>query len=522
MDRGAAMKKGTKLKLPPRPKKPKPPRSPREPFDFFGLTRKHARMRSTLIWMGFFLLWNAAIFLVYPRDWGESLKLIFLSILVRPAEGPTIGSAILGFIAFSLRSGFSIGVLKYLPLFALPNILAKFVAAKYLSDVFEFEMEDTAWFFISRAAFASKYQTITIGEGGISEQDRKSPIALIGGPGFVQVNLDSVALFEKANGEPDVVGPTYKLKVLEGFERLRELADGQYAIVDLRDQFVKNLSIESRSREGIRVKVGDIKILFSIFRGAFPTADHPYPFDYQALRSLVYNQVVDVASSISFRNSAAYLWTSAMSGMVKSELTDLIASRTLGEILASIGELEAARDSQIQIEINNLTQQIAPGVEVVPTAPMPMPQFISRPNITGRFYSDAFKRRAKDRGLELSWVDIGTWEIKETVMLQNHVEAWQLSQENLSRKAALELQREEVHTRELVRLIQDVVTARFANLTAGRSAQFTVRDMLVAYHKELTAASNLYKAHKKKPPPKLARAILFLDKILEVVPHYVG
>jgi hypothetical protein len=92
----------------------------------------------------------------------------------------------------------------------------------------------------------------------------------------------------------------------------------------------------------------------------------------------------------------------------------------------------------------------------------------------------------------------------------------------LGRKAALEQQLEEIHTRELIRLIQDVLTKRFANLIGGRSAQFTMRDLLVAYHNQLIAANNLYTAHKKPIPVKLARALQYLNKILDVVPHYVG
>jgi hypothetical protein len=469
----------------------------------------------------FFALWSLVIFLEYPKEWGESLKMVFTSFLRQSAGGPTFSAALLSFITFSIGKAFAFEVLKYIPLFTLPNIIGKYAAAKYLSDIFEFEHEDTAWFFISRAAYASKYQKITIDQGNISEEDRKSPVLLIGGPGYVQVNLDSAVLFEKANGEPEVIGPTLKTRVLEGFERLREMADGQYAIFDLRNQFVSGLSLDSRSREGIRIKAGDIKVLFSIYRGAVPTSEHPYPFDFQAVQSLVYSQVVDVAPIKSGRK-AAFQWTGAMSGMVKSELMDLIASHSLSEILANIGELEATEDTQIQAQINELTRQVAPGVDVLPATPVAMPDFVSRPNITGRFYDEKFKQRAKTRGLDLSWVDIGTWEIKETVILQNHVEAWQLSQDNLGRKSALEQQLEEIRTRELIRLIQDVLTKRFANLIGSRSAQFTMRDLLVAYHNQLIAARNLYTAHKKQTPAKLARALQYLDKILDVVPHYVG
>ena len=62
------------------------------------------------------------------------------------------------------------------------------------------------------------------------------------------VELDSVALFERADGTPHVIGPTgNKLggkETLEGFERFREALDIRDHYVDLRDQNERSKAVE--------------------------------------------------------------------------------------------------------------------------------------------------------------------------------------------------------------------------------------------------------------------------------------
>ena len=506
------------LKKSPFPKpQNKDAKTPKPPFNFFGFTRDHARMRNTILWASLAAIWIFFVYYANRAAWGDQFANLFLSLLVPNSQGVSRGSAIVIFAAFVFRSAFSLTVFKYIALLWLGRVLARAVAAKYLTDVFELEDDSAAWFFIGRAAFASKYQTITIREGALEGKDKKSPIALIGGPGYVRVHLDSAALFEKANGEPNVIGPTTQSKMLEGFERLREIAEEQYAIVDLRDQTLLTISCSNRSRDGIRVKTYDIKALFSVDRGGQqPTIQIPYPFSTEAMLSLVYDQTASVGAP-----PKSFQWTGNMAGMIRGELGKLVTSRSLGEILASIGALELYENTKIQSDINSVTQQLAPGIELKNPDQKPMPSFISRPKITALFTNDGFKQRARGRGLELAWVDVGTWEIPSSIILENHLEAWQLAKKNLARRAALESEKNDIYAKELVNLIRSVVTDRFARQKGMKGKEAIIRDMLMAYRTELHAAKKLYDLQGKKMSKKLAASLSHLNSIIDVMPHSV-
>ena len=91
-------------------------------------------------------------------------------------------------------------LVKYVPLMAVVYSIARKMASLYLDDIFELHDEDLASQFLEEVTFGYGNDRITINEGRVVEKDETSPIILIGGPGAIQVNLDSVALLEKVNG----------------------------------------------------------------------------------------------------------------------------------------------------------------------------------------------------------------------------------------------------------------------------------------------------------------------------------
>ncbi|MBN8580918.1 MAG: hypothetical protein J0L96_09615, partial [Anaerolineae bacterium] len=100
-----------------------------------------------------------------------------------------------------------LSAIKYIPLIIVVYIVAKARAAAYLADVFEIEDETIASDFIEEIAFSDGSEKITINQGKISEKDEESSLIRIGGPGYIQVNLDSVALLERVDGTPEIISP---------------------------------------------------------------------------------------------------------------------------------------------------------------------------------------------------------------------------------------------------------------------------------------------------------------------------
>ncbi len=195
----------------------------------FALKHSAAVMRGTLVWLSFAVI--AVFLLVSSRsldDW-TNLLFNFLSAVLAPRaplpNGETSTQAMLDFAGAVLGNP---EVWAHLVALYAPYWLMSRIAAIYLADIFEKE-ENVARQFISQAAFGSEYNTVHIREGKIIEADQSSPIVQIGGPGYVMVELDSAALFERPDGSPHVIAPTVGewrgKKVIEGFERIRQAAD---------------------------------------------------------------------------------------------------------------------------------------------------------------------------------------------------------------------------------------------------------------------------------------------------------
>lgn len=499
-----------RIKVPP----DKPASEARLSFNFFGFARDQAMARSAIFWVILIIVISS----MYHND-PEEIWAQFRALLTPNLQPTRRLILIISWLWFIARPFFSLPILKCVSLLWLPRILAHQVASKYLADIFELEDEYVAWSFIGRAAFAGRYQTISVKEGHIEEKDKNSPILLIGGPGYLNVNLDSVVLLEKANGEPEIIGSTKKPKALEGFERIRETADGQYAILDLRNQFSKNIVCASRTREGIRVKANDVKALFSIHRGEkSPTPEDPYPFDPVAVESMVYGQVVTVGSA--GKGKPMFPWGDNMVGMVRGELRKLISSKSLGEILANTGEAEIVQDKKRQEDINEAKRKISPDIPLETPSSDPPPSFTPRHSITSRFYNADFKENAYKKGMDLSWIDIGNWDIPSSIILQNHLEAWQIEKSNIERKCAFDIEKNQAYTQELTQLLRKVIDI-FTTQKDSKSSDALTKELMIAYHQELNAAKDFYIGHGLATPAELEKALEYLDNIIPNMPHSI-
>lgn len=397
--------------------------------------------------------------------------------------------------------------LKYLPLLFVVYGAAKARAAHYLDDIFELKNEPMAADFIEEVAFGYGHEHITIDEGRISENDEHSPIILIGGPGEIQVNLGSVALLEKLDGDPEAIFPRSEPWKLGRFERIREIGTHdevgrrEYAIINLRDQFVSGLSVKSRTKDGIPIEAQDIKIIFSILRtsraGMGILEGDPYQFDERAVHALVYNQTI-IKPPPSTPSGVTFPWDTTVIPLVTSELEKLITSRTLSEILASISqrELDSLNHNeetiaQMRVEMTGEQTRINQN-----TASRP-PNFETRSKITAQFFDTPFREKAAKLGVAVEWIDVGTWQLPSGIILDKLKEAWDLMRANTKRKHAIERSAKKRALDELLELINGVILANFEKSAGTRS--FTNKELeefekLIANNPEL--ASDRYVARR--------------------------
>jgi len=426
---------------------------------------------------------------------------------------------------------FSLFFVKALALFGLAYVSALHVASIYQSDLFEFEDLSISRQFLTSAAFGGSTYTLHIAEGEVAERDRRLPIYLIGGPGWVQVAMDSAVLFEYPDGRPHVIGPTPLPVRLGAFERLRE------PVIDLRDQFLGSFTgeaerIRSRSRDGIPIEAHDVRFVFSIFRGGQnPTLQMPYPFQPSAVESLIYGLSSRVQDDERRPSALSTDWKATMRTMIRSELARFMSTHPLNEYLASIG------DPEIQSMRNRATVLQENLREVDPDHPLPSsgsestPRFASRTELKSLFdrFASQFASNAHRRGVELRWLGLGTWKPPAGIVLQHHEEAWRLSRENLRRGSAEAIAQleQEAKWEELMRRIQSVPLGTFHRYYGKETPRRVKRALLQEYCEQLKEARDAL-LKKDKITPLSGEEALWLQSLaraiqtLEGGAHFIG
>jgi hypothetical protein len=404
--------------------------------------RAQRRMRNLIIL--FPLIGFLICLIYYPLGlWAGYIQDIFLYLLNPAAYAAShVGDPFTKFFSFAYQAFSDPRVLQYFPIFLAPFFIALHLAALYLADIFELEDVAVARSFVSEVALSGSDETIRITQGKIADRHLESPNYLIGGPGKVVVDLDTVALFERADGTTHVIGPTgtepYGRATIEGFERFRQAIDVRDHYVELRDQDSKSQSVRGRSRDGIPITATDVRLMFSIYRGENPqpSAEFPYPFMKDAIERIIYKSVSRVTPDQKDPSAYEFSWINNMIGLIRGRLGGFMSERNLTEYLASIGtpEFEKAkqREELIAEQVRRLTQ---PDDESKAKAPKPPPEFTPRHQVTSLFsqFAEDFTKSARNNGVELHWIGVGSWKTPPEieVVSEKHLEAWKLSQENM-------------------------------------------------------------------------------------------
>lgn len=507
----------------------------------FSLTHRAAQYRRYVIQGGFALVCILLAWGADPAGWTSALREVFTSIL-QTGRTDALASALGGLVLFSLKTLVFKGVLKYILVLLGPYLLAWNLAAHYIQDIFELESMQPAIRFIQQAALGEPYVPIHIRGGSIEPSEVESPIIQIGGPGYVQVELDSAALIEKSDGESYVVGPTLSeenshYRVLQAFERVRE-------VIDLRDLTTNAMTSTGRSRDGIPVVAKDVHLIYSVRRAnQKPSLERPYPFVEQAIRDLVYQQATpvkpgqpNVISHQEYWQQTYKRWSGSLPGLIRGSLGDFVGDHSLSEFLANIGEVELETLRRLEREIRQASETITPtgesGTGKSTEPEVETPPFQPRSTITNLFYdfTSGFLKSAENKGVQLGWIGIGTWATPASTQLINesHLEAWRISRENYLRghPETLKQIRDLARLQELQILVQQVPLASFRQTLAdGMPPNEIIHQLLLAYREKIKAAWDLFERDRNsrrdamETPERLSRAVSILN---DLVAHHLN
>jgi hypothetical protein len=446
----------------------------------------HKPMRRLLFWVPAFL---AFLLVFFYLAWGPYLTL---------PPGSQVDTSAL--VLYPFKAMLSPDIFQVVLIASVAFWVAYRTAANYLVEIYELGDSQVAQRFILQAVFGSQYNYMAIRGGEVQPEFKKSPIFRIGGPGLLRVHLDNAVIFEAVDGTPRVIGPTVdkprEVVALGGFERLR-------SIVDLCDQ-MEEYSLEGRTRDGIRIRLKNVNVVFSVYRGGqLPSLARPYPFETQAIQHLVYGQ-------------GTTPWVSAISSLIRRKFGEFISRHTLSEFLAAVGAPELEQDQQAQAGLRHATESLAgttPVTQVQPAASPP--DFVSRADVMTGLFSAEFAREAARRGAEIKWIGGGSWELPDAIIPQRHLEAWKLSRENLLRSspAAMQQVSNESQVTELAHLVGDIPVATYLS-AKDLSPEQVLQKLLLAYHKVLHEAYESYEHSPSDPAQKewLRQVLVYLTR----------
>ena len=491
------------------------------------------RMRYLLI---LFLL---SLFLVSLRFfplglWAKVIRDIFLYTLNPAYAANYVGDPYTNFLAFAFQVFTDPRIFQYLPVFLAPFFIGLQCAALYLADVFELEHVSVARAFIWSVALSGSEETIRVSQGEITEEGRESPTFLIGGPGKVIVDLDSVALFERSDGTPHIIGPTVKeprsRATLDGFERFRQAIDIRDHYVDLRDQNSKSDSVRSRSLDGIPIEATDVRFTFSIYRdGKKPDLEHPYPFSNRAVEELVYKATSRVTPGQANPSAFEFSWVFNMIVLIRGRLSGFMSEHRLTSYLANIGfpEVEKLKEREDMIveQVQALTQSESEDDFLFPKQKTRPLEFQPREKIKNLFsqFAEEFTKRAQGNGVELHWIGVGTWKVpteivpETKIVPEEHLEAWKLSNENLYRENSEVLDRleKEAIIQKMIALIQNVPITGHQRATGTENEQKkAMRSLLQDYRQQFLEAAEFMRAKGEAIPPNIEEAITHINNTL--------
>jgi hypothetical protein len=161
--------------------------------------------------------------------------------------------------------------------------------------------------------------------------------------------------------------------------------------------------------------------------------------------------------------------------------------------------------------------------------------FIHRPHLTGLFYDEIppenvrsllsdfafdFRKRAAERGVELDWIDVGTWKTPDEIIPERHKEAWRLTRENYLRgnDGALNGFFKGRKVGELLGLIQEVPLRVFQSLgDRDDNPKRAMRDLASAYHDQIRSAMELYERKENTDRPEYERLKIVAEHLARVI-----
>lgn len=269
---------------------------------------------------------------------------------------------------------------KYLiaPLLALLSVV--FVASRYVADIYEIEDDGLCLRYVFAGLLGFRYPKLSIKAGKKDiKEDETNLIDVIGGPGYINVDVGNVVLLERLRSPSDIKANGKHF--IRRNETIREIA----SLDEHQGEFER---IPAITKDGILVEVLDVVYRYRLRSGpqagARPghSSDDPYPYSVKAVRNMAYNRFVT--------EEGLQSWHDAVGDVVRWQIIDYVRSHQFDALTYFEPEKKNPRHEAKKI-----------------------------------FEAVDFRERMKHIGAELLWVEVGHYKIMDELVTEQRIDTWQ-------------------------------------------------------------------------------------------------
>ncbi len=275
-------------------------------------------------------------------------------------------------------------VLNYCRFAVIPVVTIEFVlyaAGKFVEEIYGLKTPGLGLRFVRNAMFGSIFPDIRIRRSKITAPpDNIQLLERIGGPISLMIQADTAVLLQRTRMPSNTA--TNQGYFLAPFERIDK-------IVSLEDQEGYSTEINTVTRDGIQVRLTDVRYRYRILPGDQDGGQHvrsiqrPYSFSDNALREIAYN-----ASATGPGPDKEDSWAAMVSRMVVGHVIDFINLHTVDFLTAPQRDGRAPR-AEINRDLNSMVQN-----------------------------------QLKGAGAQLLWIDVGHIDIIDPNVDQDRLTLW--------------------------------------------------------------------------------------------------
>ena len=236
----------------------------------------------------------------------------------------------------------------------------------------------------------------------------------------------------------------------------------------MRDIIIGPVDISARTQDGIKIEAKDVRMSVSINRSSSEknkklTSLKSYPFWEDAILGLIYQQSNPISQNKA-KGSTSFKLKNSMDGKFKGELKNFINKHQLSHFISTEGNPEKkeyrTREEEFDKMHKNFLSEKEVKKKVAEKEAKKGIEFQTRDKISRLFtkFSQDFNEKDSQGSAVLNWMGIGVWKTPKGIILEQHLEAWELSKENAKKGSAKALDKIENNEKneETLRQIQKV------------------------------------------------------------------